>query len=144
MTSVASEENRAIVARAFDAWRSGRAAITDLFAPEMRWRIEGRSLVAGEYASTADFVERVLAPFALRFPRDEPFRPTVIRSVIADGDPVVVIWDGHGTATDGAVYENSYAWIMRLNDSGRVVDGHAFFDAKAFDELWTRVPPRVG
>jgi ketosteroid isomerase-like protein len=77
-----------------------------------------------------------------RFPVDEPFRPTGIRSVIADGDTVVVIWDGRGVATDGAAYENSYAWIMRLSD-GKVVDGTAFFDATAFDDLWTRGVPRT-
>lgn len=30
---------------------------------------------------------------------------------------------------------------MKL-DGGKVADGTAFFDAKAFDDLWTRVPPR--
>jgi ketosteroid isomerase-like protein len=30
---------------------------------------------------------------------------------------------------------------MELRD-GKVVDGTAFFDSIAFDELWTRVPPR--
>jgi hypothetical protein len=82
----------------------------------MRWRIEGRSLAAGDYASAADVVEWVLTLFTQRFPVDEPFRPTRIRSVIADGDTVGVIWDGRGVATDGATYENSDAWIMRLSD----------------------------
>ena len=141
MAAADGDENRTVVARAFDAWRTGRGPITDLFDPDMRWRIEGGSLVGGDYSTTADFVDRVLAPFAARFPVDEPFRPTVIRSVIADGDTVVVVWDGHGVASDGVAYDNSYAWVMRLSN-GRVVDGTAFFDAGAFDDLWTRVPAR--
>lgn len=95
--------------------------------------MEGRSLVAGTYTFTADFLERVLAPFGARFRLEAPFRPTVIRSVVADGDTVVIIRDGHGVA-----YDDSYAWIMRLA-AGKVVEGGVFFDAKAFDELWTRV-----
>ena len=56
-----------------------------------------------------------------------------IRAIVADGDTVVVVWDGRGIANDGVPYENSYAWIMRLRD-GSVVDGTAFYDSIAFDE----------
>jgi uncharacterized protein len=83
----------------------------------------------------------VLAPVGARFPADAPFRPARIRQVLADGDTVVVLWDGHGVANDGVPYDNSYVWIMRLRD-GLVVDGTAFYDSIAFDELWTRVAPR--
>ena len=82
----------------------------------------------------------MLAPFGARFATAEPFRPVEIRSVIADGDTVVVVWDGRGIANDGRPYENSYAWIMRLAD-GRVVDGTAFYDSISFNDLWERVRP---
>jgi ketosteroid isomerase-like protein len=56
------------------------------------------------------------------------------------GDTVIVVWDGHGVADDGRPYDTTYAWIMRPED-GLVVDGTAFYDGIAFDDLWTRVPP---
>jgi uncharacterized protein len=84
------------------------------------------------------FVDRVLAPFGARFAQGERFRPVSIRSILADGDTVAVLWDGHGVANDGEPYDNSYAWIMRLRD-GKVVDGVAFFDSISFDRLWERV-----
>jgi len=140
-SDLSTESNRETVRRAFEAWQAGAVPITDLFAAEMTWRVEGRSLAAGAYADRRRFVDELLAPFAGRFPADAPFRPTRVRSVVADGDVVVVVWDGAGVATDGVAYENSYAWVMELRD-GAVVDGTAFFDAKAFDELWTRVAPR--
>ena len=31
-------ENASVVRRAFDAWQTGTAPITDLFAPDMTWR----------------------------------------------------------------------------------------------------------
>ena len=83
---------------------------------------------------------RFSRPSAPGSPTAEPFRPVEIRSVIADGDTVVVVWDGRGIANDGRPYENSYAWIMRLAD-GRVVDGTAFFDSISFNDLWERVRP---
>jgi uncharacterized protein len=138
MTQTAT--NREIIRQAFEAWRQGTGPITDVFAPGMVWRIEGHSAVAREYRGTQQFVDEVLAPFGARFAGGEPFRPVTIRGVYADGDTVVVIWDGRGIANDGRPYENSYAWIMKL-DNGKVVDGTAFFDSISFDDLWSRVQP---
>jgi ketosteroid isomerase-like protein len=135
-----TETNREIIRQAFDAWRQGSAPITVVFAPDMAWRIEGHSAASKEYRSKQQFIEEVLAPFAARFTKSEPFRPVTIRAVYADGDTVIVIWDGRGIATDGRPYENSYAWIMTLAD-GKVIHGTAFFDSISFNDLWARVRP---
>jgi uncharacterized protein len=139
-TTSASETNRETIRRAFEAWQQGTSPITDVFAPEMVWRIEGHSVASREYASKQEFIDEVLAPFGARFSAGERFRPVTIRSVHADGDTVVVLWDGHGVANDGKPYENSYAWIMTLRD-GKVVDGTAFYDSISFNDLWSRVTP---
>jgi uncharacterized protein len=135
-----TEANRRIVRAAFEAWRDGLAPITDLFAPDMVWRVEGHSHASREYASRQEFIDEVLAPFGARFSREEPFRPVTIRSILADGETVVVLWDGRGVAIDGEPYENSYAWFMRMRDD-KVVDGTAFFDSISFNALWERVRP---
>jgi ketosteroid isomerase-like protein len=138
--SDATESNRQTIRDAFAAWQAGTAPITDVFAPDMVWRIEGHSVASREYASRDAFVDEVLTPFGARFAAGERFRPIRIRSVTADGDTVVVVWDGHGVANDGRPYENSYAWVMRLRD-GKVVDGTAFYDSISFNDLWARVEP---
>ena len=138
--SDATESNRQTIRDAFAAWQAGTAPITDVFAPDMVWRIEGHSLAAKDYKNRQEFVDEVLTPFGARFAAGERFRPIRIRSVTADGDTVVVVWDGHGVANDGRPYENSYAWVMRLRD-GKVVDGTAFYDSLSFNDLWARVAP---
>jgi len=135
-----TETNREIIRQAFDAWHQGTAPITGVFAPDMAWRIEGHSAASKEYRSKQQFINEVLAPFGARFTESEPFRPVTIRAVYADGDTVIVIWDGRGIATDGRPYENSYVWIMKLAD-GKVIDGTAFFDSISFNDLWARVRP---
>ena len=135
-----SDTNRQAVREAFEGWRDGTAAITDLFAPDMVWRIEGHSLASREYRDRQQFIDEVLAPFGARFSSSAPFRPVMIRSVYADGDTVIVLWDGHGVAIDGQPYENSYAWFMRMRE-GKVIDGTAFYDSISFNDLWTRVEP---
>ncbi len=135
-----SESNRVLVEEAFEGWRDGTYAITDLFAPGMVWRIEGHSLAAGEYDSSQQFIDEVLTPFGARFSHGERFRPVTIRSITADSDTVVVVWDGEGIANDRQQYRNSYAWIMRFANN-KVIDGTAFFDSISFDQLWNRVQP---
>ena len=135
-----TDTNRDVIRRAFEAWRDGTGAISDVFAPNMVWRIEGHSLASREYRSRQEFIDEVLAPFGARFSQGEPFHPATIRSITADDDTVIVVWDGRGVANDGQPYANSYAWIMRLAD-GKVVDGTAFYDSISFNDLWTRVQP---
>ena len=137
-----TEVNRAAVQKAFEGWQNGTDSITDIFAPEMVWRIEGRSLVSKFYSSKQQFIDEVLTPFGERFVSRDKFRPIRIRSINADGDTVIVLWDGRGTAIDGLPYENSYAWFMKMR-GGMVVDGTAFFDSILFNDLWNRVAPRA-
>lgn len=66
-------------------------------------------------------------------------KPTV-RSLTAEADRIVILFDAAGTARDGKPYVNSYAWFFRMK-SGRVVEANAFFDAIAFNDLWARVTP---
>lgn len=135
-----TEANRTAIRQAFEAWQEGTGAIADVFAPDMVWRIEGHSLASKEYADKQHFIDEVLSPFGARFATSEPFRPVTIRSVHADGDTVIVLWDGRGIANDGQRYENSYAWFMKMRD-GKVIDGTAFYDSISFNDLWTRVQP---
>jgi ketosteroid isomerase-like protein len=137
-TNADTEANRETVRAAFTAWQDGSASITDLFAPQMVWRIEGHSVASREYPDRQAFVDKVLTPFGARFANGERFRPVIIRAIVADGDTVVVVWDGRGVANDGRPYANSYAWIMRLA-AGLVVDGTAFYDSISFNDLWSRV-----
>ena len=65
----------------------------------MVWRIEGHSIASREYASKHEYLEEFVKPFGARFLASERFRPTNIRSVHADGNTVIVLWDGRGIAT---------------------------------------------
>ncbi len=78
----------------------------------MTWEIVGHSAASRKYASAAEFIAEVLQPFGARFSTDDPFRPVAIRQIVADGDRVVVLWDGEGTTTIGTTYRNTYAWFM--------------------------------
>lgn len=130
--------NRDKVAAAFDAWMSGTGYIAGLLADNVRWTIVGHSAASRTYESKQQFIEEVLDPFSRRFAT--PFRPVAIHGLYADGDTVIILWDGAGTARDGQPYENTYAWFLTFGD-GLVVEATAFFDSIAFNDLWSRVAP---
>jgi ketosteroid isomerase-like protein len=132
--------NRDIVTAAFNSWKDGTGYVASIFADDMTWEITGRSAVSKKYATTQQFIDEVLHPFGARFSPRDPFRPVNIRAIYDDEDnnTVIVVWDGRGTTTAGTTYENTYAWFMTLSD-GKVVDGTAFYDSIAFNELWDSV-----
>jgi uncharacterized protein len=134
--------DRDIVSDAFKAWADGTGYVTSIFADDMSWEITGRSAVSGKYASKQQFIDEVLRPFGARFSASDPFRPVSIRAIYhdQDNDTVIVVWDGQGTTTAGTTYRNTYAWFMTLSD-GKIVDGTAFYDSIAFNELWEGVTP---
>jgi hypothetical protein len=138
-SAVASEadRNRALIAHSLQAWAEGSGSPYDLLAANARWTITGNSRAARTYTSKADFIGAVIGPFNARM-RDRLI-PTVHR-LYAQDDTVIAHFDARGVARDGVPYVNSYAWILRMAD-GRIVEAHAFFDAIAFDDLWSRVSP---
>ena len=132
-----TETNRAIIAKAMDAWAAGNGGPYDLLSDDAVWTISGNSRASKTYASKEAFLSEVIRPFNARM--RERLIPRVHR-LYADGDTVVAHFDASGIALDGEPYVNSYAWILTLKD-GRIVRATAFFDAHAFDDFWTRVTP---
>ncbi|MEV0830358.1 nuclear transport factor 2 family protein [Nonomuraea rubra] len=135
------EAGRRVVRDAFEAWRTGAGSVTDVFAPGVVWRIEGRSAVSKVYRGKQQFMKEVYEPFGARFDRSPtPFRPTRIHRIFCDTDTMIVYWAGRGVANDNKPYSNSYVWIMKVR-GGKVVEGVAFYDTASFDDLWRRVKP---
>lgn len=133
------EKNRRAVEAGFDKWRRATGSIFDLLASDAKWTIVGLSTVSGTYHSKRDFMDMVIVPFNARL--STPLVPTV-RAVYADGDMVIVLWDGAGIAKDGKPYENTYSWYLKMRD-GKIVSATAFYDSIAFNDLWKRVRPQL-
>jgi len=133
----AKEKNRQAVQAAFDNWRRGAGTVFDLLASDAKWTIVGRSAASGTYQSRRDFMDQVVIPFNFRL--STPLVPTV-RGIYADGDMVIVLWDGAAMARDGKSYENTYSWYLKMRN-GKIVSATAIYDPIAFDDLWKRVRP---
>jgi ketosteroid isomerase-like protein len=137
--SAAAADNKAIVIAAFDRWRAGGNVFTGLLAPDVVWTIHGSGPVAGTYRSLQDFIDRASAPLVSRLAG--PIVPEV-HDVLADGDTVVIRFEGAATTTSGAPYRNQFVWIFRLRE-GLVVEAEAFLDLMAYQQVVENNAPRV-
>jgi ketosteroid isomerase-like protein len=131
---VNTETNRRAVTAAFERLQQD-GDMRPLFAivdPQVKWTVIGSTWVSGEYRSLDEFrqiVRRIGARVA------GPIAATVGR-IIADGDMVVVLWDGHATTHEGMAYDNRYAWAMRF-EGDRIVEVTAYIDT----DLMARIAP---
>ena len=67
-----------------------------------------------------------------------------IRSVIAEGDRVVIEFEGHATTCDGTEYNNEYCMVFTLAD-GKIKQVNEYFCTILADKvLWPLVAPMVG
>ena len=131
------DENKTIVQASFDAWSAGTGGPFELLTDAAVWTIEGNSVASKTYPSREAFMSEVIRPFNARMLAG--IKPA-IRSMTAEGDRVVILFDAQGVARDGEPYVNTYAWFFQM-DKGRVVKASAFFDPIAFNDLWSRVSP---
>jgi ketosteroid isomerase-like protein len=130
--------NKATVKAAFEKWRAGGDVFAELLSPEIVWTIHGSGPVAGTYRGLEDFSQRASAPLVSRL--RGPIMPEV-RSIWADGDAVIVRFDGSATTTSGAPYRNQFVWILQMN-GGRVVEAEAFLDLVAYQQVVENNEPR--
>ncbi|MEE4672513.1 nuclear transport factor 2 family protein [Pseudomonas alliivorans] len=129
--------NKQRVTQAFDRWAAGGTTFfTDMLWPDVVWTIEGSGPSAGVYRGVDSFVQQAVRPFVSRL--SSPVRP-VSKRVWADGDHVIVQWDGVGVARDGQAYNNSYAWIFHMRE-GKAFEATAFLDLAPYDEVLRRIP----
>lgn len=132
-----AERNKAIVAGAFDRWAAGGSNFfNEVLSPDVVWTIEGSGPSAATYRSRGDLVEGAVRPLADRL--STPIRP-VSKQIWAEGDHVIINWEGAAVARDGKPYSNSYVWIFRMEE-GRAAEVTAFLDLAAYDDVLRRIP----
>jgi ketosteroid isomerase-like protein len=133
----AQHANTELVRQSFINWQQGKGTTFDLLAPDAVWTVAGSSPVSGVYTSKKDLLEQAVKPISARLA--SPIKPTV-QSIVAEGDVVVVLWNGEATALDQQPYKNNYLWHMTFKD-GRITEVKAFLDTYVLNDLMERVKP---
>ena len=135
-----SEHNKQVVIRFIDAMGSSdSAAAVPCLDPEAFTVAKGFGKFAGvrHYATMVGTIDafKKLVPTGLR---------PVIKSVTAEGDRVVVEWEGNAQTCEGKAYCNQYCMVFTLRD-GRIKQVNEYFCNILADEvLWPLVAAMGG
>ncbi len=130
---MSAAENKKLIQDVFDAWAGGDGmAFFNTLAEDVQWTVIGTSPVSRTYTSRQAFVDGAAKPLTAKLAG--PIQPTVV-NIIAEGDNVVLQWEGKATTKAGKPYNNSYCWVMRIAD-GKVREGTAYIDTDLVADLW--------
>ena len=130
---MSTTDNRKLVTDAFTAWARGDGmAFFNLLADDVRWTVIGSTPVSRTYTSKSAFVEGAVKPLTAKLAG--PIVPSV-RDLLVDGDKVALQWEGRSSGTNGAIYHQTYCWVMRL-EGGKVKEGTAYLDTDLINQLW--------
>ncbi len=128
-TTDTAETNKAVVRRAFEEWANGSTHFFDILDDEAKWTIAGSGPSAQTFHDRNAFLASGYGPIAERFAT--PMKPEVL-GIYADGDEVIIRWDGASEMRGGQTYRNSYAWFFRMRN-GKVIEATAFLDLPTYD-----------
>ena len=95
-------------------------------ADDVRWVITGRSAWSQTWVGKEAVVHNL---FGLLRERIAGRIRIVPRRLVADGDTVVVEARGANTTRDGAFYDNSYCWVIRLQE-GQIKELREYADTE--------------
>ena len=129
---MSTAENKQLITEAFAAWGRGEnGAVFKLMSDDLRWTIIGKSPVSGVFNSKKEFLavakamtEELTAPLRVH-----------VRDIIAEDDRVAVLWEGHSAGRNGTAYDQSYCWVLKL-DNGRIREGYVYLDTALLDRLF--------
>lgn len=128
-------QNQQIILAGFQSWTDGTGSFFDLLSEDVEWTISGSSPLSKIYKSKKALLDEVIDPLNERLA--QKIVPHV-RESYADGEVVIVIWDGNATAKDGQSYDVSYAWFMTMKE-GKIVKVTAFLDTLDFADIFKRI-----
>ena len=122
---MAADENRRIIAEAFDGLSRGDArAFIDAMADGFTWIIEGQSRFSrrfeGKDSVRNELVPALFANFATDYRNHA-------EEIIVEGDRVVVLARGEVTTVRGESYDNSYCFVIRMR-AGQMIELREYMD----------------
>ncbi len=130
--STTSGTNGELVRTAFGSWEKGdNRPFFKLVADDVRWRVIGTTPVSGTYDSKQQFLGATQALFD-RF--NQPIMAKV-QAVHEAGDTVVLQWEGTSQGVNGRPYNQTYCWVMQLDD-GRITNVVAYLDTALLDDMF--------
>ncbi|KAL1383499.1 hypothetical protein HDK64DRAFT_35936 [Phyllosticta capitalensis] len=104
--------------------------------PDVEWTVMGTHPIAGRYTSLEDFKNNTLRRLQAIM-KTSPIRIKT-RNVIGGGDhewATVELYADGVECNNGLKFENTYAWCMRFNEEGQIVQVRAYLDSALIKQI---------
>ena len=102
-------------------------ALLDLMADDFNWVMMGTTAWSRTYEGKQAVVDELFKPLYKQFER--PYINTAQR-FIAEDDSVVVLCQGRVTTKRGKAYNNSYCYVCRFAEDGKMHELIEYFDTE--------------
>ena len=128
-----AEANKQLVRDAFEAMgRSDIRPLVDMMTDDFAWIIEGQSRFSRSYEGKVAVKRDLLTPLFEAFAT--PYR-FIIDDIIAEGDSVVVRGRGEVRTKAGKDYNNSYCFVLGLEE-GKLVELREYLDTALVERVF--------
>jgi len=111
----------------------------EAMADDVSWTIPGDTPWSRTYRGKQSVVHELLRPVYAQFAT--PYISST-RRVMADGDMVVIEFDGRVTTKAGKAYNNRYCYVCRM-EGGRIKDLVEYFDTALVNSALQAPPSQV-
>lgn len=130
---MSAKSNKQIVRSFFNAGNSGDMdACFALIADDIKWIVLGTTPLSGTYLGKQALMEKLLGPL---FGRLKAGINMDVHQLVAEDDLVVAHARGKAETHEGRAYNNTYCWIIRL-DNGKFVELTEFADTALIDSVF--------
>jgi len=109
----------------------------EAMADDFSWTIPGDTPWSRTYSGKQVVLDELLRPLYAQFAT--PYLSTT-RRVMADGDRVVIEFDGRVTTKAGKAYNNRYCYVCRM-EGGRIKDLMEYLDTALVNSALEAPPP---
>ena len=122
-----AEANKKIVQQFYEAGNRGdMETCFELIANDIEWTNMGKTLLSGTYCGKTELMEKLLGPL---FGELKQGIYMEVHRLVAEGDYVVAQTSGTAETLDGKPYNNSYCWIIEVQN-GKFVEVTEYLDTE--------------
>ena len=122
-----AEANKKIVQQFYEAGNRGdMETCFELIADDIEWTNMGNTVLSGTYCGKTELMEKLLGPLFGELKQGIHMQ---VHRLVAEGDYVVAQTSGTAETLDGKPYNNSYCWIIKVQN-GKFVEVTEYLDSE--------------
>ena len=122
-----AEANKKIVQQFYEAGNRGdMETCFELIADDIEWTNMGNTVLSGTYCGKTELMEKLLGPLFGELKQGIHMQ---VHRLVAEGEYVVAQTSGTAETLDGKPYNNSYCWIIKVQN-GKFVEVTEYLDSE--------------